>query len=295
MVGQGLPVILNMQAGSVEEEAAAEQIRQAFQQVGLQARVLAPRSPGQITELARIAAAHGTVVAAGGDGTIGAVASVVVGTETVLGVLPMGTLNHFAKDLGLPIDLEGAAGVIASGKMVRVDAGEVNERIFVNNASLGLYPAIVRRRRRLQRMGRRKWPAFAWAAAAALRKYPFVTARLRLEGLELKRRTPFVFIGNNIYQMEGLGIGSRERLDGGNLSLYMTHGTGRLGLLALSWNAMLGRLRASRSFEAFTAEEVWIETQRRPARVALDGEVVEMEPPLHFRVRKGELRVIVGG
>jgi len=131
------------------------------------------------------AAAHENydmIVAGGGDGTISLVASALIDSGKVLGVLPLGTLNHFAKDLRIPIDFEEAAQNLVSGSTVKVDVGEVNGRIFLNNSTLGLYPTLVREREKQQRLGWRKWPAFVWAAIAALRRYPFVSVRVSVDG-----------------------------------------------------------------------------------------------------------------
>ena len=182
---------------------------------------------------------------------------------------------------------------IIAGHAVMIDVGEVNERIFVNNSSLGLYPHIVHHRETVQRLGHGKWPAFVWAAWAVLRRYPFLDVRLISGGKELKTRTPFVFIGNNRYEMESFNVGRRARLDAGELSLYVTHRTDRLGLLRLALRALFKRLRRSEDFMATTLSEVWIETRHRRMRVAMDGEVAVLETPLHYRVRAGALRVLV--
>ena len=209
-----------------------------------------------------------------------------------LGILPFGTMNHFAKDLLIPLDLEHAVAMIVAGHESRVDVGEVNGRTFINNSSLGLYPSIVREREKQQRLGWGKWPAYVWAALAVLRRYPFLDIRLSVDGKELTSRTPFVFIGNNEYEMETLNVGGRACLDKGELSLYMTNRTGRLGLIRLALRALLGGLRQEKDFLALCTKEIWIETKHKRVRVALDGEVTVMEPPLHYRVRPGALRVL---
>jgi len=162
----------------------------------------------------------------------------------------------------------------------------------VNNSSLGLYPSIVRERQKQQRLGWGKWPAYVWAALAVLRRYPFLNVLLSVDGKELVSRTPFVFIGNNEYEMESLNIGGRTCLDAGKLSLYMSDRTSRLGLLRLALRALFGGLRQEKDFIALCTKEVWIGTKHRHVRVALDGEVLMMEPPLHYRVRPRALRVL---
>jgi diacylglycerol kinase family enzyme len=237
-----------------------------------------------------------TVVAGGGDGTINAVASVLVDSGATLGVLPMGTLNHFARDLGLPATLDEAIAVVAQGHATQVDVGEVNGRIFLNNSSLGLYPDIVRDRERQQRrLGRGKWVAFGWAALAALRRYPFLSIRLKV-GAEQEtqaRRTPFVFIGNNAYTMQGFNIGERACINAGQLSLYVAQRPTRLGLLRLAFSALLGRLAQARDFDVLMERELTIESRHRRMRVATDGEVTVMTLPLHYRIRPAALKVIV--
>jgi diacylglycerol kinase family enzyme len=236
---------------------------------------------------------HETIVAAGGDGTVSAVAAEVAGTEKVLGVLPLGTLNHFAKDLHLPLDLQGGVRTIAERNIKSVDVGEVNGRVFINNSSLGIYPHIVHRRIVEQmRLRIGKWPAFIWASMHAFRRFPFLDLRVELKGETLRRKTPFLFVGNNEYEMTGFRIGARKRLDAGKLGLYLTHRVGRWGLIRLAVRALLGYLSQQKDFEAYLVNEAFVEAHRRLILVAADGEVRWMELPLQYRSRPGALRVI---
>jgi diacylglycerol kinase family enzyme len=233
-------------------------------------------------------------VAGGGDGTLNAVASRIVGSQTVFGILPLGTLNHFAKDLGIPLDPHVALAGIPGGRVVAVDVGEVNGKYFLNNSSLGLYPDIVHDRTRQQRrLGRGKWIAFMWAVWGALRSSPFLTVRLIVNGESAPHRTPFVFIGNNAYRMEGFQIGSRAGLTDGVLSVYVAEGARRWHLVVLGLRALFGRLRQAREFREYRAPELKVETRHRRMRVATDGEVREMNSPYLYRIHAGALRVIV--
>lgn len=290
-------VILNAAAGGGECEAARDRLEKLFAENQFDARVTLARSGEEIVEAAKRAAGDDQtdlVVAGGGDGTINAVAAPLVGTEKILGVLPFGTLNHFAKDLGVPLDAGEAARTIVAGHTARVDVGEVNGRIFLNNSSLGLYPTLVREREKLQeRSGRGKWSAAFWAALTVLRRYPFVSIRLDVDGREMRRRTPFVFIGNNEYELDAFHVGTRARLDAGELCLHVTRDIGRFGLARLAFRALFGRLREDKDFDALSAHEVWIETRHKRLRVATDGEVQIMRPPLRYRVLPGALRVCV--
>ncbi|HUQ33357.1 MAG TPA: diacylglycerol kinase family protein [Pyrinomonadaceae bacterium] len=290
-------VIINASSGTDNKSRAREILAQTFASSGIEARISLAESGEEIIELARSAVRDNCqpIIAGGGDGTINAVASVLLDTDRTLGVLPLGTLNHFAKDLHIPLDIEQAAQVSLSGREASVDVGEVNGRIFLNNSSLGLYPSIVRHReRQQQQLGRGKWPAFLWATLSMLKRYPFLNVRLSTDEERMIRRTPFVFVGNNEYEMESFNIGARSCIDAGQLSLYVAHRTSRLGLLRLAWRALFGGLRDEEDFNAMCTKEVWIETRRpKRLRVATDGEVTTMTTPLHYRVRPGALRVLV--
>lgn len=234
------------------------------------------------------------VVAAGGDGTVSAVAAALAGTDKILGVLPVGTLNHFAKDLRLPLDLEGAVRTITEGEVAAVDVGEVNGRNFINNSSLGLYPQIVSRREaQQQQLARGKWTALFWATIQAFRRFPFLDLRIAFEGRQISRRTAFLFIGNNEYKIAGFNLGSRSCVDAGRLGLYLTRGTGRFGLFRLAFHALFGRVDQAKDFDVFCVTEARIESRKRRLLVARDGEVERIETPLHYRIRPAALRVLV--
>lgn len=291
-----IPVIVNATAGTGSTPDWAEGLQEKFAAAGLQASVKVVEHGSEITPAVEAAVKEGAamVVAGGGDGTVSAVSAGLVGTDVALGVLPMGTLNHFAKDLGIPLEQEQAIAVLAAGRRLDVDVGEVNGRIFINNSSLGLYPGIVRgREQRQRRLGHGKWRALLEASISAARRYPLLTVQVEVDGKTLTRRTPFVFIGNNQYTMEGFEIGERAAMNDGLLSLYLTHRMGRFGLLRLAFMALLRRLDQARDFDMLTARDFVVKTGHRRLRVATDGEVTVMETPLQYRVRPGSLRVIV--
>jgi len=289
-----IEVIVNHRSGPGQIADVQQRLEQAFKAARAVAKISLAHSGAEAIAMAGRAARGDAdvIVAGGGDGTISSIVSAMIGSDKVLGVLPLGTMNHFAKDLLIPLDLEGAVATIVAGHEQKVDVGEVNGHTFINNSSLGLYPSMVREREKQQRLGRGKWPAFVLAALAVLRRYPFLDVRVGIEGQKLNSRTPFVFIGNNEYEMESLNVGSRACLDKGELSLYMTNRTGRLGLLRLALRALLGGLRQEKDFLAVSTSEIWIGTKHKRVRVALDGEVTVMEPPLHYLVRPRALRVL---
>jgi diacylglycerol kinase family enzyme len=287
--------ILNCGAGTCDAGVASALFRTVAAEHGASCDVLAPERGSDLTALAKQAVEAGAaiVAAGGGDGTINAVASALAGTEAALGVLPLGTLNHFAKDLGIPLKLEDAIRNVFTGRALVVDIGEVNGRIFLNNSSLGLYPRIVRLRETHQRKGARKWIAFAKALAYVLRHPRSLYLRLRIDNERARaRKTPFVFIGNNRYEIAGLTIGKRTGLTGGRIWICQAPDVDRWGLFRLTLRALAGRLRES-DLEAAEAREVWIDLRHHAAHVSTDGEVSRMVPPFHYRTRPAALRVIV--
>ncbi len=291
-----VPVIINAGAGNPHVEDRSRSLSELFLAGGIHADVRLARTGSDIDALVRAAVNEHPpmLIAAGGDGTISTAAAALAGTDIPLGVLPFGTLNHFAKDLGVPLELEASVRNIIENNVTAVDVAEVNGRVFINNSSLGLYPDMVRDRERQQsRLGRGKWHSFLWASLSVLRRFPFLVVRIEVESTKEDFVTPVVFIGNNEYQMQGFDIGARESLQGGVLSIYIVKKQRRAALVRLSLAALLGRLEQARDFEALTATELVIETHRTRVLVSADGEVQPMTSPLHYRIRPRALRVIV--
>jgi diacylglycerol kinase family enzyme len=290
-----IAVVLNDSSGSGDCAAAAKRLEQIFAAAGQEARITLAKGGSAFRAAAEDAVRSGcdTLVAGGGDGTINIAASVVIGRQIPLGVIPLGTLNHFAKDLGIPLDVEEAAKVVLEGVICQVDVGEVNGRVFLNNSSLGVYPAIVRLRERYQASGLGKWIAALWSSLTVLRRNAFMAVRIIAEGQALVRRTPFLFVGNNEYRMVGLQAGSRESLAQGRLAVYVLNAERRTGLLRLAWQVLRKGAEQVRELDLLTVESATIETLRHRLQVALDGEVVVLEAPLEYRIRPMALRVRV--
>jgi diacylglycerol kinase family enzyme len=181
------------------------------------------------------------VVAGGGDGTVSAVAGALVGTDAALGVLPMGTLNHFAKDVGIPLNLEAAVRNIFTGQIANVDVGEVNGRVFVNNSGIGFYPHFVRQREEQERHGHVKRVAFMLALRSVVRRYLRLLMKVHMDRAEaLEHITPFLFVGNNRYQTAGLEIGTRSSLDSGHLWVCTAPRTGHQNFMHVALRTLVG-------------------------------------------------------
>jgi diacylglycerol kinase family enzyme len=299
---QRVAVLVNLAAGAVErqgEPLLRHLLTAAFAEHGISARLeFVPR-----TELDAAAARAlqqaldrelDALVVWGGDGSINTVANALAGSGVPLGILPLGTLNHFARDLRIPTTLDGAVQVIATQPPRSVDVGELDGVVFVNNSSVGIYPYLVvvrereRRRRRLS-----KWAAMALAAARVLRHLPLFRLRIRVEGAgEVVVRSPCVFVGNNEYRLELPALGTRARFDRGELCIYAARGERPPALVRLGLRCILGTLDQERDLGIFKGMSVEVGSRRHWLMVAIDGEVRTMRSPLHYRVRRGALRVI---
>lgn len=290
-----LHVIVNKNGGAAAKmgDALIGELEKAFAQAGATADVAALEGK-EIPEAIKAAATSGRVIVAGGDGTAASAAQLLAGSDTELGLLPLGTLNHLARDLGIPTDLPQAAAVAANGQPTSVDVGEVNGQVFVNNASIGLYPLMVRKRDALQRAkGWPKWLSTLPAAWAALGRLPH--HRLRLDWGKGERAivTPLLFIGNNRYSLESGDVGKREQLSDGKLAVYAVAHRRRAALIWFAIRTLAGRAERDLDFETLgECETLAVSSSSGSIEIALDGELKRMDSPLEFRIRAGALRVM---
>lgn len=289
-----IEVVINASGGSFNEETE-QLLADAFAASGVDANIRLAQDGDQISDFARSAVEGDSdiIVAGGGDGTISSVAAIVSEANKTFGVLPLGTLNNFSKDLGIPQDVAEAVRVIAEGNMIEIDLAEVNGRIFINNSSIGIYPRIVRKREQQERLGRGKWWAAFWAALRIFRVSRFLKVKIEVDGKSFWRKTPFVFVGNNQYEMDLYNIGRRPSLDEGKLSVYFLHRGGRWGVIMMLLRTLTGSVKQWRDFEEVLTDTVTIQTRRKRLPVAFDGEVSVLETPLHYKILPRALKVIV--
>jgi diacylglycerol kinase family enzyme len=280
---------------SVHVKEAQAHIERISRELGAETQVIVTQRGDDISALAARALSenHQPVAAGGGDGTVNAVAGKLAGADAVLGVLPMGTLNHFAKDVGVPTNLEAAVRNLFTGQVKTVDVGEVNGRVFVNNSGVGFYPHFVREREEEEQRGHSKRAAFVLALRWIVRRYFRLRMKARMGQEEaLEHVTPFLFVGNNRYQTSGFEMGTRSRLDAGRLWVCTAPRAGRRDIVRDALRTLAGR-ETDEQLNVFEVEEIYVDPGTPRVNVSTDGEVSLMDAPLHFRMRPRALRVIV--
>jgi diacylglycerol kinase family enzyme len=290
----GVRIIMNRAAGRDDRRPTPEALRDIFVIAGLPARVESV-PPGAVGERVRAAVAERpeAIVVAGGDGTVSSAAAIVAGSGIPFGVVPLGTINMLARELCLPLDPLEACRVIAGERPRPIDLAQVNGRIFVNHASVGLYPRIAfERQREILHLGRGRLRATLTAFVRMLRRFPLLDVALESGGRVVEHRTPFVFVGNNAYEFDRFTAFRRPSLANGELGVYASLQTGRWGLLRLLLRALLGRLRPSEDFQTWRLPELRLAARRRRLPMVIDGELVRMRPPLVYRSLPGALSVL---
>lgn len=285
-------VLINRGGGSVGEQTLIEE---ALAAAGIDADVRLLHG-GQIAKAAKAAAKAGAplVIAGGGDGTLSCVAGALAGTKTRLGILPLGTLNHFARDLGIPLDLADAARLAATGKPRKVDVAEVNGRVFINNSAIGLYPLMVLDRESQQRrLGRSKGLAMIVASVRTLVRFHHRRLTLTVNDERTGRiDTPLLFVGNNDYRVDIGAPGKRDSLEDGQLCVLVLRKKTRRGMIAASIRALLNRARDDDLVRIDGVETLKVASSRSALTISLDGETLSMKAPLEYRIRPKAVMVI---
>ena len=254
-----------------------------------------PARPADLPKLARTladgAGEGDVVVAVGGDGTVNAVVAAMRSSRGVMGVVPLGTFNYFARALNIPLDPDGALDVVKSGMPRLCSIGLVNGAVFLNNASLGLYTALIREREAdKKRFGRRRIVAMLSAARVLLRGRSPFHLRLEIDGAPGVIATPLVFVGNNPVQLEELGFADVAADD--ELTVVALKPVTRWQMLGLVVRAFFGRLARAEELDAVGAHALELAGNRRRVDVAIDGELVSMTMPLRFTREPAAVRVL---
>lgn len=277
-------LVYNPKSGSSK---TAKELRELCKANGITLEKLIPLTPSIARTLAPHIKAGKTIAAIGGDGTVSSIAALVVGTKATLAPLPGGTLNHFTKDLGIPQDINDAFARLKTAKKHAIDVAAVNDVVFVNNASFGIYPTSLKVREELEgSLG--KWPAAAVGMVSALMRFRIYTVTVNGRTI----RTPFVFVGNNDYHLNDVGVMNRPYLDRGVLSVAIIRTTKRLHTMWLATKVLSGTAQKLKEFETLTTDVLTIESKHRKLHVSHDGEVTTMQVPLRFEIKKKSLRVL---
>jgi diacylglycerol kinase family enzyme len=288
-------VILNLKSGSRDKRQYSRQLKECAERIGVVCDIITVRGYRQLVAAAQQAAksSYETVIAGGGDGTINAVATELIGTGKVLGVLPMGTFNYLARELGVPSDLEDAFRACFQSEVSTICAGEVNGRIFLNNASIGLYPVILSlREQAYKRWGRSRMVAYWCVLKALFRLRINLKMTLSAEGRTWPVRTPLVFVARNSYQLREFGIAADASIGGRFFSICVLPAAGKLGLLRIALKAVTRRLERAADYKVFQAEALRIELPGMFRRVGFDGETASLSSPLLFKISERPLRVL---
>ena len=236
----------------------------------------------------------GVVVAAGGDGTLNAVASKLMGTDIPMGILPLGTFNYVARVLNIPLDLLDAAKAIGEGQPRSVHVAQLNQHIYLNNASLGLYPLFIQKRQQFNKhFGRFPLHAYTSALDVLIRDRKELKLEVEVDGQRYPVKTPLIFFGNNQLQLAEMKLRIAKAAEAGKVAGVVVAKSDKRTLFKTLWQLIKGNLDQASDVYSFAADEVIVHSKRNKLTVAVDGEIVTMTPPLKITVRKHALNIMV--
>lgn len=291
-----LCVIGNLGSGRKDGGQQARMIRDALEGRVAEFALRETDRGDRLAGLARQAVRDGfdIVVAHGGDGTQSAVAGALAGTETVMGVLPGGTFNYFARDLGVGETVEDALATLLDARVRRVDVGQIGDLVFLNNVSLGAYPQILKTREGIYRRWGRSRLAAYWSVLVALRRlrHPMRIVA-RVDGTERQFTTALVFVARSAYQLDAFGLDGADAIREGSFAVLVAKARKPLPLMRSAVRLALGLSARDSDFDLIVTDHLTIETGKRQQLVAHDGEKTRMDSPFRLKVRHGALKVLV--
>jgi diacylglycerol kinase family enzyme len=286
-------VIMNRDSGANDKSVLATEIETAFAAHGWQVEfILAGRRDLRSRTQQTVAQAPGIIVVAGGDGTINTVASACVEAKRPLGLVPAGTFNYVSRNLGVPTEVPEAVAVIVNGWIRQVDIGEINGRLFLNNAGIGLYAQMLEQREQdKRRFGRRRMVAFFSGMKCLLSSHPLYAVELVADGQTARHQTSTLFFGCNALQLKDFNVTAAECLRHQKLAVLLLKLHSRWEATVAACAALLGRLDEAYTTEAFCASTIRVQTRQRALKVAIDGEIVLLRSPLDVTLHPGALQV----
>lgn len=302
-------LILNRHAGQqlVNGEQLVTQLTDYFIQHGCEVQLYQPDDADAFTQaiehaLQQQAAQPGVLVAAGGDGTLNAVAhrlwqamQRMPALHTVaLGIIPLGTFNYVARALQIPLDPLHAAAVIVQGQPRLIHIGRVNQYIYLNNAAMGLYTHLIQQRERdNRRFGRYRWVAALSGLTVLLKQHHRLKLRMLVDSQSSALLTSMVFFGNNQLQLSDFKLNLAECAAQGKLAGFAMQNVSRWQILGLLASLQVGRFEQAPAVQCYCADQIQIDTGRPQVKLAIDGEIVSVKPPLQFSVAKHALKIMV--
>ncbi|WP_422027730.1 diacylglycerol/lipid kinase family protein [Roseovarius sp.] len=288
-------VIMNGKSGRRDTQDIPSRIRTSLTKRAPNAELRVLESGSDLLPATRKAVEEGfdMIVAAGGDGTVSGVASVLRGTGVTMGILPLGTFNYFARSLDIPTEIPAAIDLLCDGAARPVRIARINDRVFLNNASLGAYPAILKTREDVyRRWGRRRIAAY-WSVLVTLvtLRRP-LRVRVEADDQVLERRTPLIFAVNNAFQLNQIGLQGEDEIARGRLALFIAPDTNRWGMLRNALLLALGLAEREKEFDFIAADRIRIINNERKHDIACDGERDRMKAPYDLQVIENELKVV---
>lgn len=236
----------------------------------------------------------GVIVAAGGDGTLNAVASQLLHQDIPLGILPLGTFNYVARVLNIPLDLLAAANVIATGEPRLSHVAKINDQIYLNNASLGLYPLFIKRRELYnQKFGRFPLHAYTSGLDVLIRDRKELKLEIDVDQKRYPVKTPLLFFGNNQLQLKEMNLKIAQCAALGEVAGVILAKTDKLSLFKTLVQLIRGKLEQAADVYSFSGDQVNVYSKKATLTVAIDGEIKEMSTPLHVHVEKNALKIMV--
>lgn len=299
-------IVMNAASGAADAREEQAKITDTLAAAGQKFELLAVTNPGELPQMARTAAEKaqrygGAIIAAGGDGTINAVAQAALPTGRPFGIVPQGTFNYSGRAHGIPLDTVEATRSLLDARLKPVQVGLVNDKVFLVNASLGLYPQVLQDREAFKKQfGRYRVVAIASALATLLHGHRQLVLEIEHDGRREIVVTPTLFVGNNPLQLEQVGLPEAEAIGQRRLAAVMVKPVGTAALLWLAVRGALGQLGEADNvrnfaFASMTVQPVasgWWRSREAPVKVATDGEIWHARPPLRFTVAPQPLRLM---
>ncbi len=295
---QPIAIILNNGAGKNDEQQLRSKILEILETSGREFNIININSSkdflSRCDSIVRSSKQTNTlVVAAGGDGTINAIATLCYKYQVTLGIIPLGTFNYFARNLLIPTDISEAVKTVITGAIKPVSVGLVQDKVFLNNASFGFYTKmILQREEATSKFGRIRIVAAFSTVLSLLKRQKIFTIKINSDGHEEFLKVSMVFVGNNTLQLENLGLDVASCTSNNKLGVIIMKRINFLGTLRILWHSLIRNLTDEPRLRKFCSDNFTVETKEKNIKLVIDGEIINCDTPLHFRIEKNALNVI---